>query len=96
MPDTWQIFKACYWQFKAERRRNSSVVEPSYGTTQPGYRLPRPRVRIPGGHRLVSVVNVPYSDSFGGIVAGDISIVFFALELQLVIECQVSSIADQI
>ena len=45
--------------------------EPSYGKSLPGYRLLRSRVRIPRGHRLILVVDVPYSDSFEGIIVGD-------------------------
>ena len=38
--------------------------QPSYGMPQLGYWLLRSRFRIPRGHRLVSVVVVPYSDPF--------------------------------
>ena len=61
-----------------DQKRNSSVSEPSCGNLQPGYGLLRSRVRILRGHRLVSVVDEPYSDYFEGIVAGDFSSVAFA------------------
>ena len=49
---------------KSDEKRNSPVGEPSYGKPQPGYWLLRSRVPIPRGHRLVLVVDMPYSDSF--------------------------------
>ena len=42
----------------------SSVEKHSYGKHQSLYRLLRSQVRIQGGNRLFSVVDVPYSDYF--------------------------------
>ena len=51
----------------------------SLGKHPPEYRLTKSRVRILRGHRLVSKLDVPYSDSSEGIVAGDFSLVIFSL-----------------
>ena len=76
-----------------DQKRNIPVGEPFYGKPQPGYRLLRSRVRIPRDHRLVSVVDVPYSDSFKGIVAGDFPPAVLCLELLPVRDRQVESTA---
>ena len=63
-------------QIRPEER--SSVGQPSYGKLYPGYRGLRSRVRIPRGHRLVSVVDVQYSNSLEGIVEEGFPPSFFA------------------
>ena len=71
----------------------SSVGRPSHGKSQPGHGLLKSRVRIPRGHRLFSVLDVPYSDFLEGIVARNFSPVVLCLGLQLPIDNQVLDIA---
>ena len=95
MTDFWQVFKAFHCQVKVDQKRNSIAGEPSFGRLQPGYWLQRSRVRIPHSHLLITVVDVPYWDSFKGIVAGDFP-VLFVLELQLFTKWQASSTINRI
>ena len=61
---TWQVLTSIHWSSITRPEVRSLLGQPSYGKPQPGYWLLRSRVRIPRGHRLVSIVDVPYSDPF--------------------------------
>ena len=95
-PDTRKIFKASNWSIKSDQKCNSLVSEPSFGKPQPGYRLPRSWVRIPRGHRLVSVLVVSYSDYFWRHRRGGFFPVLFAPQLQQFTDCQVYYTTSQI
>ena len=79
--DSWQVFNAWYWLLNFDQKRVSQ-----WASFLRKVSVWIPVTEVPDSNparSLVSLaVDVPYSDSFEGIVSGDSSPFVFSLELQ--------------